>query len=260
MNYDPRNIGVSQQKVFLDELAKHRVVRQEIKTTENAERLVLDMERSFTAAGVTVSYASRYEFDTKRNYLPCRIVDYARDDGKILSVMDIEYREVGRNFAWFPKKSTHRFFADAHAETPEQHDWTQQVTLQVGPVRTDETFGDTAFEIEIPLEILRDNTRGRPRPSKPDPQSAGPSAAVLVGRVTNDDGTPLAGARVRIGIPDTDMRFVDPTTPNRQLEIKTDARGDYRLEIPGITEPTRISIDAMKPGFRRLVGTLMDGW
>jgi hypothetical protein len=169
MNYDPRNIGATEQrKVFLDELAKHRIVKQEIKTTENAERLVLDMERSFTTAEVTVSYASRYEFDSKRNYLPCRIVYYASDDGKIVSVMDIEYREVVRNSAWFPKKATHRFFADAHAETPEQHDWTQQATLEVGPVRTDETFADTAFEIAIPPGILRDNTRGRPRPPKPD--------------------------------------------------------------------------------------------
>ena len=90
------------------------------------------------------------------------------NDGKILSVMDIEYREVGQNSAWFSKKSTHRFFADAHAETPEQHDWTQQVTLEVGPIRTDETFADTAFEIDITPGVLRDNTRGRPRPAKPD--------------------------------------------------------------------------------------------
>lgn len=169
MNYDPRNLGATdQRKVFLEELPKHRIVKQEIKTTENAERLVLDLERSFTADGVTVSYGSRYEFDPKRNYLPCRIVYYASDDGKIVSVMDIEYREVVENSAWFPKKSTQRFFADAHAETAGQDDWTQQATLEVGPVKTDETFADTAFEIDIPPEILRDNTRGRPRPPKPD--------------------------------------------------------------------------------------------
>ncbi len=55
------------------------------------------------------------------------------------------------------------------------------------------------------------------------------------------------------------MRFVDPTTPHKQIETKTDARGDYRLEIPGIKDSTTISIDALKPGYRRLVGTLMGG-
>ena len=60
-------------------------------------------------------------------------------------------------------------------------------------------------------------------------------------------------------IPGADMRFVDSSTPHRQLEAKTNTKGDYRLELSGITKPTTISIDAMKPGYRRLVGTLMSG-
>ena len=55
------------------------------------------------------------------------------------------------------------------------------------------------------------------------------------------------------------MRFVDATTHHKILEAKSDAQGEYRLEIPAITKPTMISIDAMKPGYRRLVGTLMAG-
>ena len=55
------------------------------------------------------------------------------------------------------------------------------------------------------------------------------------------------------------MRFVDSTTPHKQLEAKSNTKGDYRLEIPDITKSTTISIDAMKPGYRRLVGTLMSG-
>jgi len=43
------------------------------------------------------------------------------------------------------------------------------------------------------------------------------------------------------------------------LETKTDAKGDYRLELPGITKPTTVSIDAMKPGYCRLVGTIGGG-
>jgi hypothetical protein len=167
MNYDPRNFGVSgQNKNFLEELAGHRVVKHETEKSENGERLALQVERSIPATGVTMSY--RYEFDPRRNYLPCRIVYYAPDDGKIISVLDIEYGEIARNSAWFLKKSTRCFYAEAHAETPEQGGWTQQITMDVSRVRTDETFADTAFDIEIPPGILRDNTRGRPRPPKPD--------------------------------------------------------------------------------------------
>ena len=90
-------------------------------------------------------------------------------------------------------------------------------------------------------------------------QSAGPGAAILRGRVTNEAGAPMADVRVRVAIPAADMRFVDASTPHKQLDAKSDANGDYRLEIPGITKPTTISIDAMKPGYRRLVGTLMSG-
>lgn len=92
-----------------------------------------------------------------------------------------------------------------------------------------------------------------------DQQQASAPAATLRGRVRNADGAGLAGVRVRIAIAAADMRFVDPTTSHKQMETKTDARGDYRLEIPGIKDSTTISIDAMKPGYRRLVGTLMGG-
>ena len=47
-----------------------------------------------------------------------------------------------------------------------------------------------------------------------------------------------------------------PRRTHKQLEAKSDTKGDYRIEIPGITKPTTISIDAMKPGYRRLVGHL----
>jgi hypothetical protein len=55
------------------------------------------------------------------------------------------------------------------------------------------------------------------------------------------------------------MRFVDATTGRTLVEAKSDAKGNYRLELPGITKQTTISIDAMKPGYRRLVGTMMAG-
>ncbi len=88
-------------------------------------------------------------------------------------------------------------------------------------------------------------------------QPAGAQTAILRGRVTNEAGDPLANVRVRVAIPGTDMRFFDSTTPHKQLEAKSNTKGEYRMEIPGITKPTTISIDAMKPGYRRLVGMLM---
>ena len=43
------------------------------------------------------------------------------------------------------------------------------------------------------------------------------------------------------------------------METRTDAGGAYRVEIAGVTGPTKVSLDAMKPGYRRLVGTLISG-
>jgi hypothetical protein len=54
-------------------------------------------------------------------------------------------------------------------------------------------------------------------------------------------------------------KFVDAPTHYKLLEARSDAVGAYRLEIPGITARTVVSIDAMKPGYCRLVGTFMAG-
>jgi len=89
------------------------------------------------------------------------------------------------------------------------------------------------------------------------PAAAG--ATVLRGRVTSKAGVPLPGARVRVAIPAADMRFDDPRTPHETIEVRADAEGNYRVELPGIAERTTISVDAMMPGFRRLWGTPMAG-
>ncbi len=81
-------------------------------------------------------------------------------------------------------------------------------------------------------------------------QKAASQAAILRGRVTDLAGAPLAGARVRVVIPAADMRFVDASTPDRRLETQSDAQGDYRIELTGIAKRTKVSIDAMKPGYR----------
>jgi len=162
-NFDPRNIGASTQKeVFLEELAGDRVARHETVKTEHSEWIALDMERFIPAIPATIKY--RCEFDPRLNYLPRRIIHYDREKGQIVSVLDIEYQEVVKGSAWFLKKSTQRFFAIRHAQTPDDKGWTQQMTTEVGPIRTDETFADRAFEIPIAPGIqLRDNTRWRNR-------------------------------------------------------------------------------------------------
>ncbi len=95
--------------------------------------------------------------------------------------------------------------------------------------------------------------------SPKDQQTVGAHTAILRGRVTNEAGAPLGNVRVRVAIPAADMRFVDSTTPHKQLEAKSNTKGEYQLEIPGITMPTTISIDAMKPGYHRLGKSFLSG-
>jgi hypothetical protein len=120
----------------------------------------------------------------------------------------------------------------------------------------------TLVVVSATLSIAAAQAANREQTSKPASsrqQSTSDQAAILHGRVTNDAGAPLAEVRVRVAIPAADMRFVDASTQHKRLEARSDAKGEYRLEIPGVTAPTMISIDAMKPGYRRLVGTLMAG-
>ncbi len=87
--------------------------------------------------------------------------------------------------------------------------------------------------------------------------SAGAPPAVLRGRVTDEASAGLADVRVRVAVGYADLRVADASTRYKLLEAKSDPNGNYRLVIPGITKRTTISIDAMKPGYCRLVGTGM---
>ncbi len=84
------------------------------------------------------------------------------------------------------------------------------------------------------------------------------NVAVVKGRVTDKAGQPLAASVVTVAIPAGDMRQLQPDQ-HRLLQAKTDANGEYELEIPGIVEPTKVSIDVASPGFRRSSGTLRSG-
>lgn len=96
-----------------------------------------------------------------------------------------------------------------------------------------------------------------PTVSAADPKPA--STSVLSGKVMNEAGEAIPEAVVRIAIPAADMRFVDPSSEHRQMEVRTSADGSYKFEIPETPKSTKVSVDAMKPGYRRLVGTLMSG-
>ncbi len=100
--------------------------------------------------------------------------------------------------------------------------------------------------------------------SKTAPKDQSPSstrAAILLGRVTDDAEAPLADVRVRVTVLPATIRplpaTIRPTAGPREiqrLEARTDAKGQYRLEFPGLIRQTRIVIDAVKPGYRSLAG------
>jgi len=84
-------------------------------------------------------------------------------------------------------------------------------------------------------------------------QAAVARPAILRGRVTNEAGEPLADVRILVAITDGDRIVVDDSTPHKRREARSDAGGEYRLELPEIAVRRTVSIDAMKPGYRRLV-------
>ncbi len=99
------------------------------------------------------------------------------------------------------------------------------------------------------------STTSKPKANR---QTAG-AAPIVAGRITSDSGDPLAGVLVKIAIPASDMRFVFPGSGHKTLEAKTDEDGQYKIELPKDANTTKVSVDAMKPGYRTLAGTLMAG-
>ncbi len=79
---------------------------------------------------------------------------------------------------------------------------------------------------------------------------------VLTGSINDENGMPLENVRVKVAVPATDMRFAN-SEANHLLGSTTDKDGNYRVEIPDVSEAIMISVDAMKQGFRRRSGMLM---
>ncbi len=78
----------------------------------------------------------------------------------------------------------------------------------------------------------------------------------VAGRITDENGGPLAGALVRVATPAADMRFAYLGSRHRVVERMTDAEGRYQLTVP-LGDETTISVDAMKPGFGSAWGPVM---
>jgi len=91
------------------------------------------------------------------------------------------------------------------------------------------------------------------------PLRADVRAVRLSGEVRNEDGIPIAGARIRAVVGVADMRFVEESSGQKLFETTCDAKGKYELDLTGIEKPTEVSIDAMFPGYERLCGTLAAG-
>ncbi len=94
-------------------------------------------------------------------------------------------------------------------------------------------------------------------PGKTSKAASGVAAATISGRVTDQAGAPLADVRVSVRVRDPETRAVNAGALSKQLVARSDARGDYRLEVPVITKRAIILIDAFKPGYRSLRGPLM---
>ena len=152
------------------------------------------------------------------------------------------------------------------------------------PLTSVRQFNRCCLLLEIAIAI---SLQGFAAAAEPPAQSAvatpqpNASVAILKGRVSDEEGKPLAGVRVRVAIPAIDMRFFDSASARKQLQATTDDQGNYQVEIadvpttnlvdslsarlggllgveiPGAATLTLASVDAMKPTFRRRSGLIM---
>jgi Carboxypeptidase regulatory-like domain len=108
------------------------------------------------------------------------------------------------------------------------------------------------------LVALPQASAGSDDPGKTSKAASALAAAMISGRVTDEAGAPLADVRLSIvAVVDPETRTDNPSAQSKQPVATSDARGDYRLEVPGITKRAIIWIDAVKPGYRSLRGPLM---
>jgi len=85
------------------------------------------------------------------------------------------------------------------------------------------------------------------------------TTAELHGSVTDTNGKPIAGAKVRVVIPSAELRFPVEASEHREVWGETDSNGNYSIETNRMESKTSASIDILHRGHRRLVGTFMRG-
>jgi hypothetical protein len=88
-------------------------------------------------------------------------------------------------------------------------------------------------------------------PGKTSKAASGVGAAMISGRVTDEAGAPLADVRLSVAaVVDPETRTVNARAQSKEPVAKSNARGDYRLEVSVITKRTIILIDGVKPDGR----------
>lgn len=85
------------------------------------------------------------------------------------------------------------------------------------------------------------------------------SLATLSGRVVDTHGEPLPSTLVRAVASAIDMRHVHPGSGHKVFETRTGEDGRYEMQVPVTVPKQRVSIDAMKPGYRSASGTFKYG-
>ncbi|MGP0064913.1 MAG: carboxypeptidase-like regulatory domain-containing protein [Isosphaeraceae bacterium] len=119
-------------------------------------------------------------------------------------------------------------------------------------------LGAFRFMIATGLVVLPQARTIADDPGKTSKAASGAAAATISGRVTDQAGAPLADVRVSVvAVGDPETRTFNAGTKSKKPVARSDARGDYRLEVPVITKRAVIVIDAFKPGYRSLRGPLM---
>jgi hypothetical protein len=141
---DPRNIAsMEHRSLFIDKLRGDRVLEiGPSLTLDGQPRMAALMEHTFDQG-----HKERYrcEFDTARNDLPTRIVDF-RDEDKIGIVLDITYQEVIPGTTWFLKKATLKFFGQDPPRSPDSEAWRQAMIV--------ETMGQVLVNRPIPADVF----------------------------------------------------------------------------------------------------------
>src|ERR1700678_4373014 len=91
------------------------------------------------------------------------------------------------------------------------------------------------FMVVIGLVALTQAGARSDDPGKTSKAASGVAVAMISGRVTDEAGAPLADVRVSVvAVGDPETRTVNASAQSKQPVARSDARGDYRLEVPGI--------------------------